>query len=254
MIKQAGKMMLSAKELEAGGKVKEKEGDAANMVTEYDIAVQRFLLDGIRALLPDAVFFAEEKENDTAVLNEAHCFVIDPIDGTANFVHGYRHSAISVAMISKGEAVLALVYDPYLDEMFTAEKGKGAFVNGKKISVSRRDSAHAIVGFGTSPYRKDLAPLTFRLAEAFFVSCSDVRRSGAASLDLAYLAAGRLDIFFECILSVWDFAAGVLLIKEAGGVVTTMEGAEIDLRRPVSVLAAGAKNHEFAKKLIEKSK
>lgn len=239
LIRRAGEIMLSAHDIEADGNVSDKMGDAANMVTVYDVAVQNFLITEITKAIPDAYFIAEEKENDPAVLMREHCFVIDPIDGTANFIHNYRHSCISLAMFSGGEAVFSAVYDPYQDEMFSAVKGGGAFLNGRPMQVVNRDISHSIVAFGTSPYYKDtLGERTFALAQTLFYHCSDLRRCGAAALDLAYIAAGRNDIFFECLLSPWDIAAGYLLITEAGGVMTRLDGTPIDFSAPSSVLAA----------------
>lgn len=239
LIRQAGEIMLSAHDIEADGNISDKMGDAANMVTVYDVAVQNFLITEITKAIPDAYFIAEEKENDSSVLQREHCFVIDPIDGTANFIHNYRHSCISLAMFSRGETVFAAVYDPYQDEMFSAIRGGGAFLNGKKMNVVNRDITRSIVAFGTSPYYKDtLGEKTFAIAKTLFHHCSDLRRCGAAALDLAYIAAGRNDIFFEGLLSPWDIAAGYLLICEAGGIMTRLDGAPIDFSAPSPVLAA----------------
>ncbi len=255
LIREAGKIMTGARDIE--GAVSEKGGDAANMVTVYDVAVQNFLMKEITKLIPDAFFFAEEKENNAEDLQRDYCFVIDPIDGTSNFVHEYHHSCISVALFSRGEIKFAAIYDPYLDEMFSAVKGGGAFLNGDPMRVSERDMHHAIVAFGTCPYYKDtLGPKTFELCYELYRACSDVRRPGAAALDLAYLAAGRNDIFFELVLSPWDIAAGDLLIKEAGGIITNSEGKDIDFSAPSSVFAASPKIYgefyEIAKKVLDK--
>ena len=242
---RAGEIMLSAhlEEDNSDGAVSEKSGSAgANFVTKYDLAVQEFIIGEIKKNIPEAVFIAEEKENDPEVLMADACFVIDPIDGTKNFINNYRHSCISLAMISKGETVFGAIYDPYMREMFTAEKGKGAYLNGKPMHVSDRPIETAIVAFGTSPYYKDtLADKTFRFLRDVFFVASDIRRTGSAALDLAYLAAGRNDMFFEFILSPWDYAAGVLLVAEAGGVITDINGGDISLSSPSSVFAANAK-------------
>lgn len=252
LILKAGEIMLKAHDIESGDHMSEKAGDAANLVTVYDVAVQNFLITEITNLLPDAYFIAEEKENDAESLNRKYCFVIDPIDGTANFTHNYKHSCISLALFSYGEVVFAAVYDPYLKELFTARKGEGAFVNGKPIRVAERDAAHSIVAFGTSPYYKDtLGEKSFRLCQTLFKKCSDLRRCGAAALDLAYVAAGRNDMFFECLLSPWDIAAGYLLIKEAGGKMSDMLGNEICFSAPSSVIAASATVYDT---LLEVSK
>ena len=252
IIKKAGKKMLSAHDVEEEGAVSEKYGDPANLVTAYDVAIQEFIIEEIKANFPDAYFISEEKENDSEHLSFEHCFVIDPIDGTANFIHQYNHSCISLAMISKNDIVFAAVYDPYLDEMFSAEKGKGAFLNGRPMKVSSRDIEHSIVAYGTSPYRKkELGEKTFRVAYKLFMQCSDIRRCGSAALDLAYLAAGRNDMFFELVLCPWDIAAGALLVKEAGGIISDTDGNSIDLARPCPVIAATPKTYSF---LLENTK
>lgn len=243
IVRKAGQIMTQAQEIEAGGKVSEK-GDAANLVTVYDVRVQEFLIQEIQAILPDAYFFAEEKENDPKDLLSAYCFIIDPIDGTANFVHDYRHSAVSVAMLSGGQPVFGAIYNPYQNEMFHAVKGGGAFLNDTPIHVSSRPMSHAIGAFGTSPYRKaECASGTFRLCEKIFTVCSDLRRCGTASLDLAYVAAGRCDFFFEYRLFPWDFAAGLLLVTEAGGIVTDMKGAPLAFDQATGIIAAPCHLH-----------
>ncbi len=248
LIEEAGNIIRSAVDVEHSGSVLEKGADAANLVTRYDTAVQEYLLRELTARYPDALFLAEEQENDPAVLTSARCFVIDPIDGTANFIHGFRRSVISLAMLEHGVITFAAIYDPYLTEMFTAERGGGAFLNGEPIRVSPRTPEHALTSFGTCPYYKDtLGAPTFRLAEALYRKTRDVRRAGAAALDLAYVAAGRCDIFFELLLSPWDIAAGILLVEEAGGIVTDLDGAPLSLAAPTPVLAANPACHEFLK-------
>jgi myo-inositol-1(or 4)-monophosphatase len=245
LLRRAGEIMLSAHEVShnEGGGVKVKPG-TANFVTVYDVAVQEFLINAIKEEIPDAVFIAEEKENDSAVLMGEHCFIIDPIDGTTNFIHDYKRSSISLAMISRGETVFGAVYDPYLNELFHAEKGKGAYLNETPIHVSDREIGYAVVAFGTCPYYKDtLADNTFALAKDLFLVTSDVRRPGSAALDLSYVAAGRNDLFFELILSPWDIAAGALIITEAGGVITQGDGAPIDLSAPCPVFAGNPVAH-----------
>ena len=238
LIRRAGEMMRSAHvESESDG-VTEKAG-SANFVTVYDVKIQNFLLEGIRILLPDAYFIAEEKDNDPAVLDREYCFIIDPIDGTTGFIHDNRHSCVSVGLFSHGEAVFGAVYDPYQDEMFHAVRGGGAYLNGTPIHVSSFPFGSALVSYGTAPYYKDtLADKTFSLCRELFDSCADVRRCGSAALDLAYIAAGRYDAFFEMILSPWDIAAGSLLVTEAGGVISQMDGTPLSFTRPCPVIAA----------------
>ena len=231
--------MLEAHDIESRNSLKEK-GDAANLVTIYDVAVQNFLMTEITNAIPEAYFIAEEKENDSAMLMSEHCFIIDPIDGTTNFIHDYRHSCISVAMISHGEVVLGIIYDPYLGDLYYAEKGKGAFLNGKPMQVSSTPFSSSLIAYGTAGYYKDkLGNATFEMSKEIFMTArdGDVRRCGSAALDLAYLAAGRNDLFFELMLSPWDIAAASLLITEAGGIISDMDGNPIDLSRPSPILA-----------------
>ena len=240
LMKEAGKIILSA-HINGGDGVTEKEGNA-NFVTAYDVKTQEYLIDGIKKAIPDASFMAEEQDNDTSVLNAERCFIIDPIDGTTNFIRDCKHSCISIAMLECGVTVFGAVYDPYLDELFSAERGKGAFLNGKRITVSDTPFNKAICGYGTAPYYRDtLGDKTFDVCKKLFMSCADVRRCGSAALDLAYLAAGRYDLFFECRLSPWDYAAGALLIEEAGGVISDMNGERLAYDSPRSVIAASAK-------------
>ena len=239
---QAGKIILSAHDVENGeGNVKVKPGDA-NFVTVFDVRVQEFLIDKMKHIFPNAVFFAEEKENSADDLNEEYCFIIEPIDGTANFMREYRRSSISIAIVSRGEAIFGAVYDPYLNELFYAEKGKGAFLNDGQINVSSRPMNVAIAAMGTAPYyKKELGDATFGIGRELYDLGADMRRAGSAAIDLCYVAAGRHDLFFEMRLSPWDFAAAQLIVKEAGGFVSDIYGKAVDLSKPCPVIAANKK-------------
>lgn len=251
LLRKAGEILLSAHEVEAENAVFDKNG-TANFVTVYDVRVQNFLIEHLTEKFPNAQFLAEEKENDAAVLESEICFVIDPIDATTNFIHNYRHSCISLALISHGAPVFGAIYDPYLNEMFCAEAGKGAELNGSPIHVSHRPMKIGIAAYGTSPYYKDrLAQPTFDLSRDVFLACADLRRCGSAALDLAYLAAGRNDLFFEIILSPWDYAAGMLLVTEAGGMVSDMSGAPLSLAHPCSIIAANSEIYPQLLSLVE---
>lgn len=198
-----------------------KEGHA-NFVTEADIASQEFLLEKLARLLPGAHFFAEEQQENH--LRPGYNWIIDPIDGTTNFMRGYRPSAISVGLVEDGTGVLGLVYDPWADELFTAVKGGGAFCNGAPIHAADVPLENALIAFGSSPYYRERAEATFAAVEEVFLSCGDVRRSGSAALDLCYVAAGRSDGFFESILSPWDFCAASVILEEAGARVGALGG------------------------------
>lgn len=212
-----------------------KEGHA-NFVTTYDKMVQEKIREGLLKILPEAAFVGEE-EDCHAGIHEGYAFVVDPIDGTTNFIRDYKQSCISVGLLNDGKQVLGAVYNPYYDEMFTAIKGEGAYLNGERIRVSSFPVSQGIVIFGTAPYYPELNKRSFEMAYDYFQKSLDIRRSGSAAIDLCSIAAGRAEVFFELRLSPWDYAAGSLIVREAGGTVTTVEGDEICFDRPCSILA-----------------
>lgn len=250
IIVKAGEIMLSAHDVEIA---EVKKGDV-NFVTEYDKAVQDFLIENIKKIYPKANFIAEEKDNDSEALKSGLCFIIDPIDGTTNFIKDYKTSAISVGAFLNGEGVFGGILNPYLGELFTAEKGKGAYLNGQKITVSTAEFEKSVFAFGSSPYyKKELADKTFSVAKNMFLRAMDIRRSGSAALDFCHLACGRIDVFFECRLSPWDFAAGAIIVTEAGGIITDMDGKPLDFSQPQSILCANKNAYKEALETIKNS-
>ena len=237
ILKEAGKIMTGSHDVE---KVTEVKPGDVNFVTAYDLAVQKFLTDRLSALMPEAKYLAEEDE--VHILTDAPTFIIDPIDGTTNFIHGVGHSCISVALCEGGETTRAYIYDPYREELFTAVKGQGAYShkNGvsTKLSVSDHDMSRSLIMVGTDPYRKnDTWKLTMEIFSKLLLAGRDLRRSGSACLDLAYIAAGRYDFFFELMLSPWDYSAGMLLVTEAGGAITTFDNKPLPMGKKCSVVA-----------------
>ena len=248
-IRQAGEIILSANYHEDNN-LHSKSG-TANFVTEYDLKVQDFLYKSLAEVIPDANFIGEESEsNDIAKLNQGYSFIIDPIDGTTNFIHNYKHSCISVALLKDDEIIFGAVYNPYMDELFHAEKNKGAYLNNNPIHAGSHNLHDGLVCFGTSPYYRNLADNTFDLLKRLFLNSRDIRRSGSAALDLCYVACGRCDVFFEMILSPWDYAAGSLIISEAGGIITSMNGEPVTLDVPSSVIAANKSAYDDFMKMI----
>ena len=235
---EAAERRAAALILEARGVLAETKSGRRDVVTAYDRRVQEMLIEELRAALPEAHFFCEEM-NERERLDAGALFIIDPIDGTMNFVRGFHHSCISVAYAERGTVLAAAVYNPYLDEMFSALRGGGAFLNARPIRVSGDTLANSVVCFGTSPYRPDLADETFALARLAFENSLDVRREGTAALDLCSVAAGRAGLFFELELSLWDYAAGALIVEEAGGVCRTVSGGELPYSADKSGVAAG---------------
>lgn len=223
----------------------------ANFVTVFDVKIQNTLIKGLSEIFPSARFFAEEKDNSSVDISTGMCFIIDPIDGTTNFIHEMNRSGIMVGMLYNGTPYLGAIYDPYKKEYYIAVRGKGAFCNGSPIHVSDRPLDVSLVSFGTSPYRKEeFADISFRKAHDIYVKCADLRRSGSAALDLYNVAAGRLDAFFEFTLSPWDYAAGVVLVTEAGGKITAFDGSEVTFDKASSMLCTNSKIHEEIRKIL----
>lgn len=232
IIKEAGKNLCNMSSF----KVIEKTG-INDIVTSCDKATQDFLIKELSAVCPDASFLCEE--NDVNDITGKHFFIIDPIDGTTNFVKHYNHSCISVAYADHKEIIWGIVYNPYTDELYEAYKDKGAYLNEKRIHVTEHDLSHSIISFGTSPYYKELREASFKTAYELMDKCLDIRRSGSAALDLCYAADGRCGLFFEYLLSPWDYAAGMCIVKEAGGIVLDFDKNIPDYTKK-SAIAAGS--------------
>ncbi len=233
LVKECGKVILDADRERMA--IDTKSG-IADLVTEYDTKIQAQLEVGLKKILPEAKFIGEEGSSDQ-LTDDGYAFIVDPIDGTTNFIKDFHTSAISVALLKGKEVVAGVVYNPYLDEVFYAIKGQGAFCNGKKISVSSEPLSNALVLFGSAPYDKELFPKTLEILSEYFYKALDVRRCGSAALDLCWVACGRAELYFELVVSPWDFAAGKLLVEEAGGVVTALDGSALSFEGKTSILA-----------------
>lgn len=202
--------------------------------TEHDEKTQAFLFEELGKIMPEAKFIGEEDKKRSSSL-DSYCFIIDPIDGTTNFSLDYHHSCVSVALIKDGEAIFGIVVNPYLDECFTAEKGKGAYLNGERLHVVETDLHHSLMGMGTSPYHLELCEETFDLVKAIYPTVLDIRRTGSAALDICYCACNRHNFFYEAILQPWDYAAASLILEEAGGVAGNLSGEKLNLLEGDSV-------------------
>jgi myo-inositol-1(or 4)-monophosphatase len=221
-----------------------------NYVTNIDLAVEKSIVGRLRQLTPDYPVVTEETDSGPVDFDRP-AWLLDPVDGTTNLMRGYRHSAISLALAAGGKVVAGLVYNPYTDELFTAAAGGGAKLNGTVIRASSRGRlADCLIGFGTTPYDRRMAHQTFEMAEKVFMASLEVRRSGSAALDLAYVACGRLDAFFEMALQPWDYAAGCLILQEAGGRAANWRGEMPCLRHGDSVLASNGLIHEEILKIL----
>ncbi|MBP3489274.1 MAG: inositol monophosphatase [Roseburia sp.] len=220
----------------AAGDIKVK--GRADYATQVDESVQRYLLDEFAKLYPEIGFLGEENYSGENVSGAT--WIVDPVDGTTNLIHDYRQSAVSVALAVDGQIVLGIIYNPYTDELYYAGAGKGAYKNGKKISVSAVcDMEHSLISIGTSPYYHEYAENNFEVFKKIFLQCEDIRRSGSAALDLARVAEGSCEAYFERNLKIWDYAAGMLLVEEAGGKVTDYAGTRIGTDVTVNDVVAG---------------
>jgi myo-inositol-1(or 4)-monophosphatase len=227
----------------------------ADFVTNADKRTEKILIDELTRVRPGYGFLAEESGTIEGK-DKTHRFIIDPIDGTTNFMHGIPHFAISIALEREGQIVSALVYNPATDEMFVAEKGHGAFLNNKRMRVAARKTlASALIGTGF-PFHGHAEDRHARMQSELAMMMpltSGIRRNGAASLDLAYVAAGRFDAFWERGLAPWDMAAGILLVKEAQGVVSDLSGGPNMLDNG-SILAANDPLHPVLLKMLKSAK
>lgn len=212
-----------------------------NLVTKYDKKIQQFLIKELSKITPGASFFCEEGD-DKKELTDGYCYIIDPIDGTTNFIKGFQHSAISVGLAKDKELIIGVVADPDKNNLYYAEKGKGAYLNGKRINVSDCNLSESLVMFGTCPYEHELARKTFELTEKVFYKALEVRRSGSAALDICYVASGKADLYYEIILRPWDWAGATMILKEAGGNCTRIDSTPLDLDKIDSYLCGNKKN------------
>lgn len=250
LLKKAGKLFADRN---AAAHTREK--GVADYVTEVDFAVQQFIRRRLEELYPEVQFLSEEKSNEEIDKNGL-VWVLDPVDGTTNLIHDYRASVISLALMQKGSVVLGMIYNPYTDELFSAQKGKGSYCNGQKIEVSGAETMEkCLISIGTSPYYKEMAEKNFKVFQAIFKDCQDIRRSGSAALDLAYVACGRIEAYFERNLKIWDYAAGMLLVRESGGQVTDYRGNDADTEMISNITAANPKiNSVLTEKYLHLSK
>ena len=233
IVRAAGQIILQA---DADKHVRRKSSKH-DLVTRYDTQVQEFLCCALLDILPGAGFYGEEDDGDAVCLSGLH-FIVDPIDGTTNFIKGLRRSCVSVALADGERIALGVIYNPYTDEMFTAEAGKGAFLNGEPIHASRCGMDEAVVYAGASPYYPACYDETFHLARSLMGRCVDIRRSGSAALELCDVACGRAEAYFEALLSPWDYAAGSLIVQEAGGFATDIAGKPLQFAERSSLAAA----------------
>ena len=241
-IEQVKKIIIEAAEIfgskESVAKIITK--GRADFVTAVDVQVQEFMQKKLTTLYPQIQFMSEELDN-SGINREEYMWVLDPVDGTTNLIHDYKRSAVSLALMRGEESLLGFIYNPYAREMFHAVKGQGSFLNDEPICVSSEEEmANSLITVGTAPYYKELAKENFAIIEGLYADCVDIRRTGSAALDLADVACGRIEGYFEKRLKIWDYAAGMLIVREAGGEVCYFDG-RLAVGQQVADVVAGNK-------------
>ena len=238
LVEQAGAILLdraAAQKITVKGR--------ADYVTQVDFAVQEFLKTELAALTPSIPLMSEEQDNRTLDFSQP-LWILDPVDGTTNLIHGFPASAVSLGLLEQGNVTLGVVYNPFRQELFTAKAGQGAFCNGASIQVKpTADLAHSLLAIGTSPYDRELIPKNFALFAKLFSRCEDIRRTGSAALDLCDLACGRTDGYLERNLKPWDYAGASVILTEAGGMLTDFAGQPVDFTQNSDCLASAPGLH-----------
>lgn len=227
--------------------------DRMDYASEVDADAEKVIVKELRRAYPDYGVMGEESGVQGG---GRYMWVIDPLDGTSNYLRGFPHYCVSIALVENGEPVDAVIFDPLRNELFTASRGNGAVLNDRRIRVSERKELNgAMVHTGFAPRERKHASAQLKCVDALLVQAEDIRRTGSAALDLAYVACGRSDAYFEAGVKAWDIAAGVLLVREAGGRVTDFKGGtlgRIDDRGPqqFQVVAGNLKVGDALQKLI----
>jgi myo-inositol-1(or 4)-monophosphatase len=222
-----------------------------NLVSYVDKEAERKLVAGLQTILPGCGFLTEEGTIDQDP-DASYIWIIDPLDGTTNFIHGIPFYCVSVALAYRDELVLGMIYDPNLQEFFHAIQGQGAFLNGDRIQVSKNPSlARSVVATGFPHRNFEGMEAYIQSLEYFFRNTRSLRRLGAAALDLAYIACGRMDSFFELKLMPWDIAAGAVLVREAGGIITDFDGNPM-LQAANQILAGNPAVYQETKNVLDR--
>ncbi len=247
IIKKAGKILKKGYYSQKEVSFKAKK----DLVTKYDIAVEEYLKKHFSKNFKEFNIIAEESDNSKVEFNNS--IIIDPIDGTTNFVNGVPHTAISVGVYKNKKPYLGVVYNPILDELYVAKAGCGAFLNGKKLTVSSEDNLQkSLISTGfpyTSGSNEDDLNDVLKKIKDILPHCQDIRRLGSAAIDLCMVARGTYEGYYEMNLKPWDVSAGVLILNEAGGKITNISGEEYNLFTDKYIVASNGKIHD---KLIEK--
>ena len=235
--------------------VHEKVGNA-NFCTDMDIEIQKFLIAELSGILPEASFYGEEEtEGSTKEVSTDYVFYLDPIDGTTNYMFGYGHSCVSCGLAFRGEMIAGFIYDPFTDQMYTGIRGRGAALNGKKVTVPDRSIEEGIVAFDATRYNEgegELVDRLFEMVKVFFRKSLATREGGSASIGLARVATGANTCYIQYVLKPYDYAAAIVIVEEAGGIMTQMDGSPMSLTGNSSVICGSRKAYEEAKTILNR--
>lgn len=219
----------------------------ADFVTKVDYGVSNFLQKELSKMYPEIGFMSEEETLENL---SSKRWILDPIDGTTNLVFDYKMSSISLALFWENRIIFGIVYNPFSAEVFTAQKGKGAFLNNNPIHIIDREIKDSLIEFGAGSTCKEETDLAFENAKLIFRSCLDLRRVCSSALVIAYIAAGRLNGYFEKRLKPWDYAAASLILTEAGGKLCAWNKKQLQFDKPAGLIAGSPRAFEFLKKTI----
>ena len=227
-----------------------KEG-AANFVTDFDVEIQKILISSLTEMFPDCGFFGEEDtdKNDRGS-EKGLFFFIDPIDGTTNYIHRYNFSCVSVGAAFNGVRIAGFVYNPYVDEMFSAVRGYGSFLNGTRLMIHDNSIEDSIVAFGCARYNGGDTDFLFCVIKELYQHCLAIRSGGSAALDISRIATGANGIYLEMTLQPYDYVAAAVIIEEAGGCIAQIDGSDISMYRHCSVLAGTPKTVDETRKIL----
>lgn len=262
------KLVYDAKKIAISEKLKSKvalKGNA-DYVTAVDLGISAYIKEGLKKIAPSVAFVTEEEDEH---VERGERFILDPIDGTTNLVHGYKQSSISLAYYKNGEVKFGVVFSPFTYELFFAIKGRGARFYSTRygvskllkigvenydknvLSVSSLKKEDAIVEFGAGSTKKHLADENFSIAKEVFINCLDIRRICSTALSICYIASGRIEGYFEKVIKVWDYAASSLILLEAGGFISEWNGNMLSYTSPSSIIAGNKDTYDYLLSLLK---
>lgn len=251
LVREAGDKLRNARPGEEN--IHKKEG-LANFCTDYDTEIQRFLIAGLSEILPGAAFFGEEdtEGNSGAQAEGEFTFYIDPIDGTTNFMFDYHHSCISVGLAHRDQMIAGFVYHPYINEMYVGIRGKGSYLNGRRLTPEDKPVEEGIVEFGCARYNENGIDWLFRVVKDMFQNSLSIRCGGSAALGLCRAASGSNTVYLELKLQPYDYAAASVILEEAGGMITQIDGSSITFHEGCSIIGGTPSAWRESKEAFEK--